>query len=113
MPYIEIKTVQHLSAAEKVKIKAELGKLIEIIPTKKEEHLLIDFSDGRTTYRAGADVNGAFVELRILGKAPFEAKKKFTEACFSLLAEELGIEKGHMYLNILEFENWGSGGSYH
>jgi phenylpyruvate tautomerase PptA (4-oxalocrotonate tautomerase family) len=110
MPYIAVNTVQQLSIAQKEKIKAELGRLICLIPTKNEAGLLVDFSDGRTMYRAGEKVPAAFIDVRLYNKAALEPKKAFTQAVFDLFAQELGIKKEHMYLNIIEFENWGSGG---
>jgi phenylpyruvate tautomerase PptA (4-oxalocrotonate tautomerase family) len=111
MPYIAVNTVQKLSEEKQEKLKAELGRLISIIPTKTEAGLLIDFSGDRVFYKAGAKVNGAFVEIRLYHQADFEPKKKLTEEVFELFSRELGIDKAHMYLNILEFDNWGGGGT--
>ncbi|GHV63122.1 hypothetical protein AGMMS49587_12130 [Spirochaetia bacterium] len=111
MPYIAINTTEKLSNEKKDKIKAELGRLIAVIPTKNEASLLVDFSGDHSFYRAGALVNGAYVELRLYHKSDFEPKRKFTEGVFDLLAKELGVDKGHVYLNIIELENWGGGGT--
>jgi len=111
MPYIAVNTAQKLSQAQKEKIKSELGRLIAIIPTKNESGLLIDFSDSRTFYKAGEEVAGVFIDLRLFHKSDFEPKKKFTEECLEMLSRELGAKKENMYLNILEFDNWGSGGT--
>ena len=112
MPYIAINTCQKLSDAQKEKIKAEFGRLITIIPTKNESGLLVDFSGDRTIFKAGEKVDAAFIELRLFHKADFEPKKKFTEETFELLTRELGLKKENMYLNILEFDEWGSAGTY-
>jgi len=112
MPYIAVNTAQKLSDAQKEKIKTELGRLITIIPTKTEAGLLIDFSDSRTMYKAGENVSGAFIEVRLFRKSEFEPKKQFTEETFEMLSRELGLKKENMYLNFLEFDNWGSAGTY-
>ncbi|GHV15534.1 hypothetical protein FACS189491_12450 [Spirochaetia bacterium] len=112
MPYIAINTTEKLSAEKKDKLKSSIGRLIAVIPTKSEAGLFIDFSGDHTFYRAGALVNGAYVELRLYHQSDFEAKKKFTEGLFDLLSEELGLDKGHMTLNIIELENWGGGGTF-
>ena len=112
MPYIAVNTAQKLSDAQKDKIKAELGRLITIIPTKTEAGLLVDFSGDRTMYKAGENVSGAFIEIRLFHKAEFEPKKKFAEETFEMFSRELGLKKENMYLNILEFDNWGSAGTY-
>ena len=112
MPYIAVNTTQKLSDAQKEKIKTEFGRLITIIPTKTEAGLLIDFSDSRTMYKAGAKVSGAFIEVRLFHKTDFDPKKKLTEEIFGLFSRELGLKNENMYLNILEFDNWGSAGTY-
>jgi phenylpyruvate tautomerase PptA (4-oxalocrotonate tautomerase family) len=110
MPYIAVNTAQELSGPQKEKIKTELGRLIALIPTKSEAHLLVDFSGGRTLYRAGKEVPGAFIEVRLYAKAPLESKKQLTQAIFDLFATEAGFKKEEMYLNILELDTWGTGG---
>jgi hypothetical protein len=111
MPYIAINTTETLSVSQQETIKSEIGRLISGIPTKTEGRLLIDFSGDHRFYRAGAPVKGAYIELRLYRPSPFDAKKQFTEEMFSLLSRELGIEKDHMYLNIVELEHWGGGGT--
>jgi phenylpyruvate tautomerase PptA (4-oxalocrotonate tautomerase family) len=111
MPYINISTSKKLSDAQKEKIKAELGRLIAIIPTKAEAYLMVDFSDERTFYKAGQKVEGVFIDLRLFHKSDFEPKKKFTEETLKMLSGELGIKEENFNLTIMEFDNWGSGGT--
>ena len=113
MPYIAINTAQELSEAQKERIKAELGRLMSIIPTKTEAGLMIDFSGGRTLYKGGEKIDGAFIDLRLFRKSDLEPKKLYTVEVFNLLTRELGIQKEHMYLNIGEYETWGSKGELH
>ena len=112
MPYVAINTSVKLSNAQKDKIKAEIGRLITVIPTKTEAGTLVDFSDSKTIYKGGENVSGAFIDVRLFHKADFEPKKKFTEEIFKMLSRELGLKEENMYLSILEFENWGSGGTF-
>jgi phenylpyruvate tautomerase PptA (4-oxalocrotonate tautomerase family) len=113
MPYIAVNTVQNLNPVLKEKIKAELGRLISLIPTKDEAGLLVDFSGDHKIFKAGKEVNGAFVDLRLYKKSDLEPKKKFTQGVFELFTRELGIEKEHIYLTIIELDTWGSGGDLH
>jgi phenylpyruvate tautomerase PptA (4-oxalocrotonate tautomerase family) len=113
MPYIAVNTVQKLNPAVKEKLKAELGRLIAIIPTKDEKGLMVDFADGRTIYKAGKEVDGAFIDLRLYKKSEMEFKKKFTQEVFKLLQDELSLKPEAVYLNIIELETWGSGGDLH
>ena len=110
MPYIVINTVRELDLEKKEKIKAALGRLMSIIPTKAEANLLIDFSGGHTFYKGGVQVEGAYIDLKLYGKSDFEPKKQYTAEVFSLLSQELGLTKEYMYLTIQEYETWGSNG---
>jgi phenylpyruvate tautomerase PptA (4-oxalocrotonate tautomerase family) len=111
MPYIQINTAQKLSPSVRESLKSQIGRLIAIIPTKSEAGLMVDFSDGHSQFKAGTEVNGVFVDLRLYKQSPFEAKKQFTEEMFRLFGNELGIKPEHMTVNIIELENWGVGGS--
>jgi hypothetical protein len=111
MPYIAVNTTQELSVALKEKIKAELGRLIAIIPTKAESGLLVDFSGGHTIFKGGTEVSGAFIDLRLFHKSDLEPKKKFTEETFGLFSRELGIKPENLCLNITEYDTWGGGGT--
>ena len=113
MPYIAVNTAMELSAAQKEKIKSELGRLMSIIPTKSEAGLLVDFSGGHTLYKGGENAEGAFIDLRLYKKSELEPKKQFTAEVLSLLARELGIKKEHMYMTIGEYDTWGSNGELH
>jgi phenylpyruvate tautomerase PptA (4-oxalocrotonate tautomerase family) len=111
MPYIAVNTSQELSPALKEKLKAALGRLIAVIPTKNEAGLLVECSGGQTFFKAGKEVSGAFIDLRLFHKSETEPKKKFTEETFALFSGELGIKPENMYLTITEFEQWGSAGT--
>ena len=110
MPYIAINTTKELNPGQKEKIKAELGRLMSIIPTKTEAGLLIDFSGGRTLYKGGQEVDGAFIDLRLFKKSELEPKKEYCAEVFKLLSQELGIKNENMYFTIGEYENWGARG---
>ncbi|MDR1626835.1 MAG: hypothetical protein LBT33_09875 [Spirochaetia bacterium] len=112
MPYVLINTSLRLSAVQKERVKSEFGRLIAMIPTKTEAGLLVDFSDGHTMYRAGEEAPCAFIEVRLFGRTETGIKKEFTKEVFGMLGRELGLEIPRMYLNIQEFDTWGSGGIF-
>ena len=111
MPYIAINTSLNISETQKEIIKTELGHLITIIPGKTESTLMIDFSDGKTFYKAGNKISGVFIDLRLFHKSEFDLKRKFTEETIELIHQKLNIPKENIYLIIMEFDNWGSGGT--
>ena len=111
MPYIALNTSLEISETQKELIKTELGSLITIIPDKTESKLMIDFSESKTIYKAGSKTSGVFIDLRLFHKSEFEAKKEFTEKTIEMINQKLDISKENIYLTIMEFDNWGSGGT--
>lgn len=112
MPYIAVNTTLSLSKAKKEEIKNELGRIITLIPGKTEEVLMIDFSDERTMYFAGKEMEkGAFIDVRCYKNSTFEANKTFTEAVYSTMKNLAGIEEKDLYLSISELPVWGTKGS--
>lgn len=112
MPYIAVNTAKALSQSERETVKSELGKLIRMLPNKSERVLMVDFCGGREIWLGGVKrENGAFVDVRLWGACEPEAKKKFTEAVFSMLEKNIGSSPDSAYLTIGEYANWGSGGT--
>jgi phenylpyruvate tautomerase PptA (4-oxalocrotonate tautomerase family) len=111
MPYIAINTDLNISEVQKEMIKTELGNLITIIPSKTESLLMIDFSENRAIYKAGLKESGVFIDLRLFHKSEFEVKKEFTEKTIEMIHKKLNVSKENIYLTIMEFDNWGSGGT--
>lgn len=111
MPYINIRLSKEITAEQKEQIKARMGKIITLIPGKTEEVTMVDISGGHSLYMGGKALdNGAFVDIRLKGKADIKGKEDFTEALFKSLKELLGSKEEDVYVNITEFENWGSKG---
>ena len=112
MPYMSINTSKTLTAEQREAVKTELGKLITILPTKTEKNFMIDFSEGRSMYFHGLKADScAFLELRLFGESDVEAKKQFVQQVFRMMDHVLGIKEDEIFLNIIEFEQWGSRGN--
>ena len=111
MPYICLKLSKEPDPRQKEQIKARMGEIITLIPGKSEAVTMVDVSGGHSLYLGGRPLeNGAFVEVRLLGKAEQKAKEAFTEAVFKSLKELAGSPEKEVYLTISEFDNWGYGG---
>ena len=111
MPYISVSVSQTLSPEQKEAVKSELGSLITLVPGKSEAVTMVRIEEGCTLYKGGRALdNGAFVDVRLLGKAPVHSEEQFTQAVFKMLENQLGTEPGDVYLNIMEMERWGTGG---
>jgi hypothetical protein len=113
MPYISITIGQKLDVSQKETLKNELGRLIAIIPGKTEADLLVNIQDGGSLYMGGTEAPSVYIDLRMLGKANLEVKKRFTRELCAFIAREFGIENGRQYLTIVEYDHWGYDGEFH
>jgi phenylpyruvate tautomerase PptA (4-oxalocrotonate tautomerase family) len=113
MPYIAVNIGQKLEAAQKEKLKTELGRLITIIPGKTEADLIVRIEDGGSMYIGGREIPCAYIDLRVYTQTTEEAKRCFTRETCAYIAREFGIPAGRQYLTIREFENWGYDGEWH
>lgn len=112
MPYINIRLSKEVTAQQKEQLKSKIGEIITLIPGKTEEVTMVDISGGNSLYLGGRSLeNGAFVDVRLKGKAEFKPKALFTEAVFKTLKELFDSSDKDIYLNITEFENWGYRGN--
>jgi phenylpyruvate tautomerase PptA (4-oxalocrotonate tautomerase family) len=113
MPYISVNLSKDLSAQQKENIKSKIGEVIALIPGKSEAVTMVDISGGHSLYKGGKLLkSGAFVEIRLWGKAELKDKDALTRAVFGFLKEIFGSPEDEIYLNIIELENWGYGGKF-
>ena len=113
MPFISVTIGQKLEAAQKEKLKTELGRLITIIPGKTEPDLIVHIDDSGSMYMGGSEIPCVYTALRVYTKTSDEAKKKFTRETCACIAREFNIPVERQYLTIREFENWGYDGEWH
>lgn len=113
MPYIDINITTKLNEEEKDRLKSKLGELITIIPGKNEAGLMIGINDQYTIYLGGVKKDkAAYISVNMYKSSEFENKAQFTEKVFDYFEQEFGIDKNSIYLNISEYEEWGSRGIY-
>lgn len=113
MPYISVQTSAELSTVKAETLKAELGRLITIIPGKTEPDLMVDLAGSRTMYLDGKAAPCAYIDLRVYTKTEPDAKKRFTRETFALIQRELNIPPANQYMTITEFDSWGYDGELH
>ncbi|MBQ2816816.1 MAG: tautomerase family protein [Clostridia bacterium] len=113
MPFVSVQTSAKLTCEQKIEIKTRLADLITIIPGKDEKGLMIDISDCHTMFHAGEANDGiAFVDVRLLGKAPEDEKRQFIAAVCDMLSEVAKTNVSNTYINIFEMMQWGSRGKF-
>lgn len=110
MPFIRLTTNRKLTLQQEIKIKEELGKLITIIPNKKEESLMIHMEDNQIMYFRGSDSSCMMMTVSLYNTAPLDAKQKFTEMVGKMIEEVANIPMQDQYLSFTEYSNWGKNG---
>ena len=111
MPYVCVSTSQHLTDQKVDKIQKEIGRIVACIPGKNIDNCMTQIKCDNPTFMSGKAANATFVEIRMLGKAPAEAKKEFAVGLSELLSAEIeGLDK--LYLNFQEYAEWAVGTEY-
>jgi len=112
MPFIGSKVSVKISKEKEEIIKKKLGEAIELIPGKSETFLMIGFEDEYSLYFGGEKLEkGAFIEVKIFGKASKDAYAKLTAAICNIYEEELEIPQNKIYVKYEEVDNWGWNGN--
>lgn len=109
MPLITAKVSTEISKEKEIAIKAKLGKAIELI-NKTESWLMIDFQESCHLYFKGEDAPCAMVEVDLFGKATDSGYDALTNAVTDIVSDELGIDKGRIYVKYNEISHWGYSG---
>ncbi|AQR97889.1 MULTISPECIES: phenylpyruvate tautomerase MIF-related protein [Clostridium] len=111
MPFIGSKVSVKISKEKEEIIKTKLGKAIELIPGKSETFLMVGFEDGYSLYFAGEKLEkGAFIEVKIFGKASKDAYANLTAEICKIYEEELEIPQNKIYVKYEEVSDWGWNG---
>lgn len=107
MPYISFKTNHKLTLRQENIIKSKTGELISMIPGKSENSLMIHMKDDQIMYFRGKETICMMIHVNLYKSAPFEDKKRFTEAMIKMVSDTTKIEPDNIYVTINEHENWG------
>lgn len=108
MPFINSKISVKVTKEKEQIVKEKLGKAIELIPGKTEEWLMVGFEDNYKLYFKGETLEkGAFVDVKIFGKASKQSYDNLTKAICDIFNEELTIPADKIYITYKEVETWG------
>lgn len=112
MPFINTKTNINITDKKREELKIKFGKVIEIIPGKSENWLMLGFEDNVKMYFKGDDSQPiAFVEVKIFGSSTTEAYESLTKEITKVLNDVLNILPENIYIKFEEVSNWGWNGS--
>ncbi|SHI46046.1 Macrophage migration inhibitory factor (MIF) [Clostridium cavendishii DSM 21758] len=111
MPYIGSRLTIKLSDEKKALLVKELGKICTSCLGKSESYLMLGFEDDFCLYFKGEKLAfGAFVEVKIFGKANPTAFENTTKNICALFEKELSIPQDNIYVKYEEVDNWGYNG---
>lgn len=111
MPYIATQTSTPIPPEKEAAIKARFGKAIELLG-KTEHWLMLSFADNcRLWFQGNQEKPSAFVVVKLFGKASPAAYESMTAEITRILAEELALEPGRIYVQYEEVGHWGWNGS--
>lgn len=110
MPFIRVTTNRKLTLRQEIEIKTGLGKLISILPGKKEENLMVHIEDNQIMYFQGEDKRCMMTSVSLYKHSPLEAKQEFAKQMTAMLETVTGVERKDQYVSFSEFENWGKQG---
>ena len=112
MPYIKASIGKELSQQEIAGVYDILKDNITLIPGKTIYNAMMEVCPGCHFFMGGEKGDFAFIDIRLFGKAPAEAKDAYANAVCKGLEELLGIEVQKVYINFLEMTGWGAGGHF-
>ena len=111
MPFIDLKTTANITAENEARLRADFGKIIELIPGKSERWLMLNFSDGcRMAFAGTADKETAYVNVELLGSTTNEVYDNLTRAICDTVSKELAVPYDRIYVKYSELEHWGFAG---
>ena len=109
MPLITAKASTAISREKEENLKAEFGKAIELI-NKSESWLMVDFQENCHLWFKGDDEPCAMIEIDLFGKASDSGYNALTKAITDIVSDNLGIDKGRIYVKYNEISHWGYSG---
>lgn len=112
MPYIHMQTSCAISADQRTALFKMLNETISLIPGKTPNVTMIQIDDHCTMQRAEDFAPCIFFELRMFKASPEEAKALYVKTVSEKLSDLLGVDQTRIYMNLMEFQTWGSGGIY-
>ena len=110
MPFINVHVGKQLTAEQKRKLADLVGEKVTLLPTKNINNTMIEISGGRDMYNGGEPREMIFVDMRLMGPSPLEAKDAFVAALSEGFFEILGIPADRQYYNLIELTSWGACG---
>ncbi len=112
MPFIRFTTTKTLTLKQEKALKESAGRLISILPHKKEENLMIHIEDNQVMYFKGKEMDCMKIGCQMFHQIDQHYKEEFVEKLLKEVEEITRIPVSQQYLTIEEFDHWGKNGKY-
>lgn len=113
MPFIKIKTSCPISKEQEITLKSRMGKAIELVPSKSEEYLLLEFEDNSRLWLRGEKSEPmAYIEAAVFGNESHAGYPAFSAEVTSTLQDVLSIAPEDCYIKYEDITAWAVGGQY-
>ena len=110
MPYLQVHVGKQLTSEQKRALADMIAEKMPILPGKNKFNAIIEISGACDMYNAGEPREMIFVDVRLMGPSPFEAKDQFVAELSAAFNELIGIAPDRQYYNFIELSEWGAGG---
>ncbi|HEM2542449.1 TPA: hypothetical protein U0398_001504 [Streptococcus suis] len=112
MPFLSLKTNQHLTDQVKIDLKTLFGQAIRTIPGKSEENLMVMFEAQSSIFLKGNEVPVALVKMDIFGVPQHQGYSDLAQAVTFTIHEVLDIPLENIYIDFYDIKSWSVAGYY-
>ena len=113
MPFVKVVTSVSLNEEKRAALRDAVWSSITLIPNKTPEVTMVELRDKADLRKGPGEADALFTEVRLFTTPPSAAKKAYAESFFAKAEEITGVKTDKMYLNFIEFNEWGSNGTIH
>lgn len=110
MPFITFTTTKTLTLKQEKALKERAGKLISILPNKKEEQLMIHIEDNQVMYFKGQEMDCMKIECQLFHHIELSYQQEFARALMKDIEDITHIPVSSQYMTIEEYDHWGKNG---
>ena len=110
MPFINTITNKKISADDRAFLKAELGKMIDLVPGKSEKFLMLAFREADMYFGGEDNFDMVCVEVALYGSYQRKDYNYMTKSISKLYSERLGIPADKIYIKYQDCFQWGWNG---
>ena len=108
MPYFEVKTNVSMDAEKKETVMHAMAKIIELIPGKSENWVMVNIEDDVfTSFSGKSEENAAMITVKTFGELEDSQYAMLTDEICNKVNELLDIDTKRIYIVYEPIKHWG------